>query len=215
MLRKEKDETHLVTLIIWFIFYLLIILVTFNMNVTDRAERDKIKFEQTSYHNNQCFKDFRLEGESKEVIVVAKKILKPKNKYRNSKVRNVKIIYNHFLNSPFFKMAEEITAMSALETGWWRSDFHNERSNYFSRKRLPDGINCISGEKNCLIRHKNIYNACSSMERYLIRKGYHQDNVEEFLLDLKRLCYAEDPKYIEKVQKTSIHIYNIIEAEVN
>jgi len=113
--------------------------------------------------------------------------------------REKQIIFYYFKHSSYSKVALEITAMSVLETGYWRSDFHRERNNLWSRKRLPDGETCIRGEKNCLIEHPDIITACITMERYLKRKGYSKDDVELFLSQLKSKNFAEDPFYVKKV----------------
>lgn len=172
----------------------------------EEIEKEKETYFKQCYFNQACFDHFYIYGKSKYIP--------PKPKKRKSMVRKkymyASIIYDHFKKGPFNKMALEITGMSALETGWWKSDFHNERKNFWSRKKVPNGIDCINWEKNCLIRHRNVFHACYEMEAYLIRKGYNQENVEEFLLDLKRKNFAEDPKYIEKVKGTSKKVYNIL-----
>ena len=112
------------------------------------------------------------------------------------------IILNFFRQTEYKDVAELITAQSALETGWWKDEFHKQRNNYWSRKRLPNGTTCIAGEKNCLLFHKDIHDSCESMYQYLKRKGYSV-NSDDYLLDLKRKNFAEDSEYIKKVLQIS------------
>lgn len=121
----------------------------------------------------------------------------------------MKFIYEYFKQSEFKDLALEITAMSAIETGWWKSEFHNERNNYWSRKMVPDGVNCIKQERNCLISHNNILQACEKMERYLVRKGYSRHDPELFISQLRSKNFAVDPKYREKL----IYVVNLIKKK--
>lgn len=57
------------------------------------------------------------------------------------------IIYSFFLETEYKEVAHLITAQSALETGWWRDKFHNDRQNYWSRKMMPNGKTCLKAEK--------------------------------------------------------------------
>lgn len=147
----------------------------------------------TTHTNSQCYNHIVFDDGKCQQIVDVECDLK------DSEYQEKQIIFHYFKHSRYSKVALEITAMSVIETGFWRSEFHRERNNLWSRKRLPDGKTCIRGEKNCLIKHSNIIDACIAMERYLKRKGYSEDNVELFLSQLKSKNFAEDPFYIKKV----------------
>lgn len=175
------------------IFFLIILKsIVFTIDTT---------YEEYYHPNEKCYDFFRIADGTCESIDY---------NINENELDELEFIYNYFSSSHYSQLSLIIIAQSALETGWWKSDFHNERNNYWSRKMVPDGINCISGEKNCLLTHKNILDACKKMERYLKRKGYNNTSHEQYFKDLKRLNFAEDPLYEQKIRNTSKLIYKIL-----
>lgn len=159
----------------------------------------KQKVENIEYGFECCYNYFHIDdGVCEEVI---EEFEEPKS--------DGQIILNFFRQTEYKNVAELITAQSALETGWWKDEFHRNRNNYWSRKRLPNGTTCLAGEKNCLLFHKDINDSCESMYQYLKRKGYSIDT-ENYLLDLKRKNFAEDSDYIKKI----LQISKIIEEKI-
>jgi len=111
-------------------------------------------------------------------------------------------IYKYFSNSEYKNIALDITAMSALETSWWKSQFHRQRNNYWSTKKIPDRISCHKGsEKGCFATYNSLEHACKKMYHLLKKKQYSTER-EQFLEDLKRKNFAEDSNYINKVIAT-------------
>lgn len=160
--------------------------------------------ENEYYHpNEKCYNFYKpLDGSCESTPLI---------KINDDELDELEFIYNYFNSSHYSNLALIITAQSALETGWWKSNFHNERNNYWSRKMLPDGINCLDGEMNCLLTHRNILDACQKMERYLKRKGYDNISHEQYFEDLRRLNFATDPLYEQKVRNISKLIYKILQ----
>ena len=125
-----------------------------------------------------------------------------KSDYQKFENPTATFIYNYFRKTKFKNAALYITAQSALETAWWKDEFHRERNNYWSRKIYPNGTTCIKWEKNCLIRHNDIEESCKEMEQYLIRKEY-STNADVFLSELKSKGFAEDKLYIDKIKNVA------------
>lgn len=105
-------------------------------------------------------------------------------------------IYEFFHYTEYREVADIITAMSILETGWYRSGMHREKQNYFSTKKRK----CLTDNEKCYTQHRDIDASCRFVLNGVFRKrGYRLDR-EGFLLDIIEQGYAEDPNYIKKVQ---------------
>lgn len=105
-------------------------------------------------------------------------------------------IYEFFRYTEYREVADIITAMSILETGWYRSGMHQEKQNYFSTKKRK----CLADNEKCYTQHRDIDASCRFVLNGVFRKrGYRLDR-EGFLLDIIEQGYAEDPNYIKKVQ---------------
>lgn len=105
-------------------------------------------------------------------------------------------IYEFFRYTEYREVADIITAMSILETGWYRSGMHQEKQNYFSTKKRK----CLADNEKCYTQHRDIDASCRFVLNGVFRKrGYRVDR-EGFLLDIIEQGYAEDPNYIKKVQ---------------
>lgn len=143
-----KNEETLATYILRTLFGFILIFCFY------RAFPMKDKVENIEYGFECCYNYFHIdEGICEEKVV--EEFEKPKS--------DGWIILNFFRQTEYKDVAELITAQSALETGWWKDEFHRNRNNYWSRKRLPNGTTCLAGEKNCLLFHKNINDSCESM----------------------------------------------------
>lgn len=163
----------------------------------------------------QCFNNFFVENNLCELYIEEKKTeirIKENSDLDKLNFNKDKLlfIYNYFIKSDYENVADIITAQSALETGWWRDDFHNKRNNHWSRKMVPNGVSCIAGEKNCLLTHKDILDSCIAMEKYLKRKGYG-NNKDQYLKDIVSKRFAEDPNYIPLIKKIAEKINKSIE----
>lgn len=105
-------------------------------------------------------------------------------------------IYEFFRYTEYREVADIITAMSILETGWYRSGMHQEKQNYFSTKKRK----CLADNEKCYTQHRDIDASCRFVLNGVFRKrGYRLDR-EGFLSDIIEQGYAEDPNYIKKVQ---------------
>lgn len=109
-------------------------------------------------------------------------------------------IYEFFRATEYRDVADIITAMSILETGWYRSEFHSDRKNYFSTKRQPNGVDCTGDEKECFTTHKSLEASCQYALKGVFRKRGYRTDRDGFMDDLIRHGYATDPLYVKKVQ---------------
>lgn len=111
-------------------------------------------------------------------------------------------IYDYFLSTEYAPVAHVIVAMTVLETGWHKSEFHKERHNYFSTKKRPSGDMCIRGdEAECYTEHRTLRSNCRYALNGVFRKRGYRTDEQGFYEDLVRYRYAEDSKYVRKVKK--------------
>jgi hypothetical protein len=105
-------------------------------------------------------------------------------------------IHQFFLYTEYREVSDIITAMSILETGWYRSGMHREKNNYFSTKKKT----CFADNENCYTVHRDIDASCRFVLNGVFRKRGYRTDREGFLLDIIQHGYAEDPIYVKKVQ---------------
>ncbi len=114
-------------------------------------------------------------------------------------------IHNFFSQTEYKKVADVITAMSILETGWYRSKAHQCRNNMFSiktttRRRWVDCSGKPCGDHICKMHtFKTVEEGYRHVLRHFKRKNF-STNVEQFLKELSTKRYAEDVKYQHKLK---------------
>lgn len=115
-------------------------------------------------------------------------------------------IFQFFKKTEYSQVAEIIVSMTILESNWYRSKTHQDKNNFFSLKDFKNPMCCknLSDRDKCsyircMKKFSNIQEANEYMLKYFKRKGY-SIKTNEFLGDLIKFKYAEDPEYIEKVK---------------
>ena len=115
---------------------------------------------------------------------------------------NQKAIRTFFENTEYRKVANVIVAITILETGWYKSDVHNELNNPFSYKEIDKSLRdarCSHRPIYCMKKYDNIIHACKDLLEYFKRHNYPKDP-EAFIWHLKKKGYAEDPRHSIKVK---------------
>jgi len=150
-------------------------------------------------------------NQTKENDFVARRSCDPQQYDKSSAYAGIKkemvapeavAIYNYFRSTEYAPVAHVIVAMSILETGWHKSEFHKERNNYFSTKKRPSGDMCIRGdEAECYTEHRTLRSSCRYALNGVFRKRGYRTDEQGFYEDLVRHRYAEDKKYVHKVKK--------------
>ena len=113
------------------------------------------------------------------------------------------MIYKFFAKTEYKKVANIITAMAVLETGWFVSMQHNKRHNYFSLKGnlAPECDRPICKLKT----FKSDKEGLQEQLKFFRRRGYSTEK-KLFIIDLQSKKYAEDKNYIKKVLQISRRI---------
>jgi len=120
-----------------------------------------------------------------------------KGSLEKSSIDTAKYIYKYFSATEFKEAAAIITSQTILETGWYRSDIHNEYNNYFSVKRRWTK-ECNEKPILCMKKFGSLKEQLDYMYRYFVRKGYSIGK-DGFFKSLTEKGYAEDPEYNNKV----------------
>jgi len=116
-----------------------------------------------------------------------------------------KEIYQFFMQTEYHEVADVITAMSILETGWYRSKAHQCRNNMFSikttiRRKWTDCNNKPCGKPICRMHHfKTEEQGYQHVLNHFKRKGFSV-NRKQFFQDLTAKGYAEDKSYQKKLK---------------
>ena len=112
--------------------------------------------------------------------------------------RKANIVYNYFNKTEYKNVADIITAMTILETGWYKSKEHIKRNNYFSIKRKWSK-ECNKKPILCMGNFKSLNHGFRVVLSYF-RKRQYPNTKNGFYDGLIKHKYAEDPKYIQKVK---------------
>jgi len=114
-------------------------------------------------------------------------------------------IYNYFSETEYKEVAEEITALAVLETGWFKSQMHNQFYNYFSIKEFNKKKKhplCKKFPIYCMRQYDSTEEGLDDILRYFRKKKYptHRKEFLERLDGKTGVKYAEDPKHVKKVK---------------
>jgi len=114
-------------------------------------------------------------------------------------------VYDFFQKTEYKNVAREIVALAVLETGWFRSKYHNDFHNYFSIKQFnkkKQHPKCKKSPIYCMRMYKSSKEGLQDILRYFRKKKYPTDR-KGFLERLNGKTgpkYAEDPKHVKKVK---------------
>jgi len=108
----------------------------------------------------------------------------------------IELIMMFFLNTEYNKVADIITAQSILETGWYKSEVHNKKHNYFS---LKGNENPECSKPICRLRTFRTTEQGLFAQLSYYRNKHYPTNRKGFINALKSKGYAEDKNYIKKV----------------
>lgn len=134
-----------------------------------------------------------------------------------------KEIYRFFKKTEYKDVADIIAAMSIVETGWGKSEFHMMRNNYFSEKIRPSSKHfdevihsgCSDkGEKVCLKYNKTLEESCNYVY-YTFKKRKYGTTEEKFLSHLSEKGFATDKLYSVKVKYVRDMIKSSLKGEEN
>jgi flagellum-specific peptidoglycan hydrolase FlgJ len=133
---------------------------------------------------------------AKDILLNKKPIDPPKKDY---KVR-AREVYDFWLSTEYKEAAEIITAMTVHETYWYKSQYHNDYNNYYSKKITWK--ECLTKTKpiECMTIYKTLDEANIEMSKYFKKKGYLK-TTEGFYASLIKYGYAVDPEYTNKVRR--------------
>jgi len=119
--------------------------------------------------------------------------------------RHAKLIYSYFEKTEYHNVADVITAMSILETGWYKSKNHICRNNMFSiktiiKKNWTDCNNNPCNKPICKMHHfKTLKQGYKHVLEHF-RQKHFSTNRNKFLTELTTKRYAQDKQYQDKLK---------------
>jgi hypothetical protein len=127
-------------------------------------------------------------------------------------------IYGYFEKTDYKEVAMEITALSALETGWYKAPVHEEFHNVFSiKEKDPEKQDkrCAKRPIYCMKKYKDYKEGYADALAYFKRLKYPTYR-KGFLARMDGVGgkkYAEDKDHVSKVKKITRMIRRVFEED--